>query len=91
MGNSLVSSVDLETLSVAEIMRRWPSTIRVFLDFRLLCVGCPVGSFQTLADAAREHHVEPIALQEAVGKAIKGAQADPLRLPRSASGHAGRG
>lgn len=42
-------------LSVAEIMSTWPQTIRIFLDLRMHCVGCPIAPFHTLPDAAEEH------------------------------------
>lgn len=44
---------------VDDIMRRWPQTIRVFLDHRFHCVGCPIGCFHTVEDACREHHADP--------------------------------
>jgi len=47
-----------DTLLVEETMRRWPGTIRVFLDFRMGCVGCPIASFHSLEDASREHGVD---------------------------------
>ncbi|MFO1151566.1 MAG: DUF1858 domain-containing protein [Alsobacter sp.] len=40
---------------VDDVMRRWPATIRVFLDTKFHCVGCPIGCFHTVADACREH------------------------------------
>lgn len=46
---------DIDDLSLAEIMSKWPSTIRVFLDRRMHCVGCPIAPFHTLIDAAEEH------------------------------------
>ncbi|WP_424164190.1 hypothetical protein [Bradyrhizobium sp.] len=27
-------------------MTAWPATIRVFLDFRMGCVGCPISGFR---------------------------------------------
>ena len=42
-------------LLVDEVMRRWPETIRVFLDFRMSCVGCPIAGFHDIDDACREH------------------------------------
>jgi hybrid cluster-associated redox disulfide protein len=45
-------------LLVDDVMRRWPRTIRVFLDFRFQCVGCPIGCFHTVEDACREHHTD---------------------------------
>lgn len=43
---------------VDDVMRRWPESIRVFLDFRMACVGCPIACFHTVDDACREHGVE---------------------------------
>ena len=31
---------------VGEVMTAWPATIRVFLDFRMGCVGCPISGFR---------------------------------------------
>lgn len=45
-------------LLVDEAMRRWPNTIRVFLDFGFHCVGCPIGCFHSVADACQEHDAE---------------------------------
>lgn len=50
--------IDIDT-TVDEIMRRWPATIRVFIDFRVNCVGCPIAEFHTVDDSCREHGVEP--------------------------------
>ena len=62
--------IALDTL-VDDVMRERPATIRVFLDYRMKCVGCPIGCFHTVADACREHDVEETgfltALQEAAG------------------------
>ena len=43
---------------VDDIMRQWPETIRVFLDFRMSCVGCPIATFHTVEDSCREHGVD---------------------------------
>lgn len=45
-------------LLVDDVMRRWPATIRVFLSYKFLCVGCPIGSFHSIEDACREHRSE---------------------------------
>jgi hybrid cluster-associated redox disulfide protein len=50
-------TIDADTL-VDEVMRGSPATIRVFLAFRMRCVGCPIAAFHTLEDACREHAVE---------------------------------
>ena len=43
---------------VDDVMRRWPSTIRVFLDFRMRCVGCPIAAFHSIDEACEEHGVD---------------------------------
>jgi len=45
-------------MTVDEIMRRWPSTIRVFIRHRMLCIGCPIGVFHTVADACEAHGLD---------------------------------
>jgi hybrid cluster-associated redox disulfide protein len=44
-------------LLVDDVMSRWPATIRVFLDFRLSCIGCPIATFHSVDEACREHGV----------------------------------
>ena len=57
--------------SMEAIMRAWPATIRVVLRHRMLCVGCPVAPFHTLADACREHHVNEEAFRNEIAAAIE--------------------
>ena len=45
-------------LLVDEVMTRWPASIRIFLDFKLGCVGCPIASFHSIEDACREHRID---------------------------------
>ena len=40
---------------VDDVMSRAPEAIRVFLQFRMGCVGCPIACFHTVDDACREH------------------------------------
>lgn len=42
---------------VDDVMRSAPETIRVFLQFRMGCVGCPIACYHTVDDACREHGV----------------------------------
>lgn len=49
-------SID-STTSVDDVMRKWPATIRVFLDGKLRCVGCPIACFHTVGEACHEHGV----------------------------------
>lgn len=60
-----------DDMTMDEIMRRWPATIRVVLDHGLLCVGCPIASFHTADDAAREHGLDAEHLSAALRAAIE--------------------
>jgi hybrid cluster-associated redox disulfide protein len=57
-GRMKKSSTPSSEMTVEEVMRRWPSTVRVFLDFRMNCVGCPISTFHSVDEACREHHIE---------------------------------
>jgi hybrid cluster-associated redox disulfide protein len=43
---------------VDEVMSRSPRTIKVFIQFRMRCVGCPIACFHTVDDACHEHGVD---------------------------------
>jgi hybrid cluster-associated redox disulfide protein len=45
-------------MMVDDVMRRWPPAIRVFLDFGMLCAGCPIGAFHSIEEACSEHGVD---------------------------------
>jgi hybrid cluster-associated redox disulfide protein len=70
------TDIDVDT-PVDEVMRRWPSTIRVFLDFRMACVGCPIAAFHTVADACREHGAEPAAFLSRLRDTIRREERPP--------------
>lgn len=71
--------IAIEDLTVAEIMSKCPATIRLFLEWRLHCIGCPIAPFHTLNDAAREHDVSAedliAAMEAALAEDFKG---DPV-------------
>ena len=70
-------------MTMDEIMRLWPATIRVVLDHGLLCVGCPVAGFHTVEDAVREHGIDGARLRADLLAVIERAEPDPGQ-PRSA-------
>jgi hybrid cluster-associated redox disulfide protein len=61
---------DIDELVLEEIMRRWPQVLRVFIDWHLHCIVCPISHFHTLADAAAAHGYPVEQLREAVRRAI---------------------
>ena len=85
---------NLRDMTVSEILRRWPSTLGVFLDLHMHCIGCPIGIFHTPVDAAKEHAIPlDVLLAELeraiVGQRVRGALAGVL--PRSGTAGAARG
>ncbi|MBJ6127421.1 DUF1858 domain-containing protein [Microvirga splendida] len=62
---------------VDDVMRRWPMTIRAFLNHRMHCVGCPITCFHTVADACREHGVDQAQFLRELDAIIR-EQAAPL-------------
>ncbi|HKA75435.1 MAG TPA: DUF1858 domain-containing protein [Xanthobacteraceae bacterium] len=70
--------IEMDTL-VDDVMRRHPATIRVFLDHKMSCVGCPIACFHTVEDACREHGVEAMGFLAALRAGAASAAAHALR------------
>ncbi len=66
-----------QDMSMDAIMRAWPGTIRVVLHHRMFCVGCPVASFHTIADACREHDVDETRFRSEIAAAIEASGRKP--------------
>jgi hybrid cluster-associated redox disulfide protein len=83
---------ELDTMTLEAITTRWPRTMRVFIDRRLHCIGCPIAGFHRLSDSAHEHGYEFDDLKRAVQLAIDAGGASstgrPARRRRSATGDA---
>jgi hybrid cluster-associated redox disulfide protein len=58
-------------LTVKEALDRYPQALPVFMQLRLLCVGCPTEAFHTLADVAREYGLDLELLLERIRSAIE--------------------
>lgn len=74
------ASIDPD-MTVDEIMRRWPETVRVMIRNRMLCIGCPIGIFHTVADACHAHRVDLDAFSEELLGAMR---IDPMANAPSA-------
>jgi len=51
-------------ITVKELLDRHPKLLQVFLDFGLLCAGCPAEAFHTVEDVAKEYGHDPKKLIE---------------------------
>ncbi|MET4702260.1 hybrid cluster-associated redox disulfide protein [Constrictibacter sp. MBR-5] len=57
-----MSSTQLDEIMVAEVMERWPYTVRVFNRRRMACPGCVMAPFMTVAEAATSYSLSPAEL-----------------------------
>jgi len=64
--------MDDPDLPLDELMSRWPETIKVFLRYHLLCVGCLVAPFHTISDACMEHGVDEASFRADLRQAVDG-------------------
>lgn len=51
--DGLTGVVNLDRLTVAQLLEGWPAAIPAFLGHHMNCVGCSMARFENLADAAR--------------------------------------
>jgi hybrid cluster-associated redox disulfide protein len=58
-------------MTVDEIMRRWPETIKVMIRNRMLCIGCPIGIFHTVSDACGAHRLDEEAFSKELLEAMR--------------------
>ena len=70
-------------MTVDEIMRRWPATIRVMIRNKMLCIGCPIGVFHTVLDACAAHRVD---LESFSKELLEAMGSDPVANAPSAFG-----
>ena len=57
-------------ITVKEVLDRYPQALQVFMNLGLLCVGCPAEAFHSLADVAREYHLDLNQLLQRIYKVI---------------------
>jgi len=49
-------------MPIADIVQRFPQTVRVFLRHGLMCVGCAAARFENLEQGATAHGIDVDAL-----------------------------
>lgn len=57
-------------MTVDQVMKRWPASIRVFMDYRMSCVGCPIATFHSVEEASLEHGIDAGAFLDAIQRVI---------------------
>lgn len=59
---------------IADVVRKHPETITVFLRYGLHCMGCSLAQFDTIASGARSHGVNTEYLVNDLNEHIKAVQ-----------------
>jgi hybrid cluster-associated redox disulfide protein len=57
-------------MTITQVIKRYPKTIFVFMDFGLHCVGCPAAPDETIEEAAQTHRLDLRELLENLNKTI---------------------
>jgi len=57
-------------LSLREVLAEWPETAPVFLRHEMLCVGCLIVPFHSIADACREYGLDEALFHAELEQAI---------------------
>ena len=45
-------------ITIAEVIKKYPKTVFVFMDYGLHCVGCPMAQNDTIEGAAKLHQID---------------------------------
>ena len=75
-----MTSETVANLTVADALLRLPGAARIFMTRGLSCVGCPFAPFETVADVARIHHLDPMELATALVQATRPESGDAKGL-----------
>jgi len=62
-------------ITVKDLLDRYPQLLQLFMELGLLCPGCPAEAFHTLADVAREYHLDLNQLRQRIDTVIDGHKA----------------
>ena len=60
-----------KTMTLGEILRKYPETYEVFQKYGLRCIGCIMISFETLEQAAKAHGIDLKKLLKELNEVIE--------------------
>lgn len=63
-----------DELSVAELMKRYPQVVPVFIRHRLACIGCSMAAFELLRDVPGIYHLDSDAFLMEIKTLIEDAE-----------------
>jgi len=58
-------------MPISEIVRKYPQTVKVFLQHGLMCIGCAAARFENLEQGATAHGIDVEALVKDLNAAVE--------------------
>ncbi len=58
-------------MTIGEVIKKYPKTVFVFMEYGLHCVGCPLAQNDTVESAAKLHRLDLEKLLKDLNKAAK--------------------
>jgi hybrid cluster-associated redox disulfide protein len=62
---------EIEGMTIADLLVRWPDTAVVFHRHSMACVGCAVAPFYTVAEAAQVYNIPVAAFVDELAQLMK--------------------
>ena len=60
-----------KSMSIIEIVQKYPQTVEIFRNFGMGCLGCAAARFENLEQGASAHGIDVDALVAALNKAVE--------------------
>jgi len=60
-----------KNMIIADVLKAYPSTIKVINKFQIHCARCIGAQFETLEEGAKIHNINPSTLIQALNKEIQ--------------------
>lgn len=61
----------LKDMTIGEVVRNYPESIEVLMNFGMGCVGCPSAQAETIEEASKVHDMDVNQLIDALNKAVE--------------------
>ncbi|NLG50061.1 MAG: DUF1858 domain-containing protein [Chloroflexi bacterium] len=58
-------------MPISEIVRKYPQTVKVFLQHGLMCIGCAAARFENLEQGATAHGIDVEGLVKDLNAAVE--------------------
>ena len=58
-------------MMVSEVIKKYPKTVFVFMDYGMHCIGCPMAQTESIEEAAKVHQLDLDKLLKDLNQTIK--------------------